>query len=310
MTFFVPHNGQPTDELVINWHLIEQCNYQCRYCFSKWAAPTSTAVIYRSKERTTRFLAQLWEAFAPATSSLMSHGRFEWSSVRLSLAGGEATLLGPRLIDICRTATQLGFDVSLISNGSLLTESYTSELAPYLAVLGLSVDSTDTVANKTIGRAQKNGEILNIDDIANVTTWARRANEDITVKINTVVSAYNAGEDFTGLLTCTRPDRWKVLRMLPVISHDGKASDDEFQRFVTRHSRHASIMSVESNTDMTQSYVMIDPSGRFFQNTPQDASYLYSGPIEELGCNAAFSQIPFDSSKFLSRYAPSGSERS
>lgn len=24
------------DELVVNWHITEACNYNCRYCFAKW----------------------------------------------------------------------------------------------------------------------------------------------------------------------------------------------------------------------------------------------------------------------------------
>ncbi len=25
------------DEITINWHIIEKCNYKCKYCFAKYS---------------------------------------------------------------------------------------------------------------------------------------------------------------------------------------------------------------------------------------------------------------------------------
>ena len=296
------HTSPPTEEIVINWHLIEKCNYRCHYCFAKWHSPT-TAEIWRSEERTDRFLADLWSAFKAGCPHPTAFGQIEWSSARLSLAGGEPTLLRSGTTEICRKATRLGFEVSLISNGSLMTEGYIRELAPHLTMLGLSIDSVDVSTNQAIGRAQLNGVTLAGRDYHNIIKWARQENPDLMIKLNTVVNAINRDKCFSDFISRARPDRWKVLRMLPILSTSGQVTDNEFRLFVQRHQHHATVMSVEYNSVMTQSYIMIDPYGRFFQNAPCGGGYIYSDPIEECGCSTAFSQVPFDLSKFRGRYA-------
>jgi radical S-adenosyl methionine domain-containing protein 2 len=53
---------------------------------------------------------------------------------------------------------------------------------------------------------------------------------------------------------------------------------------------------------MQESYIMVDPQGRFFQNSPCSAGYQYSEPILDVGAEKAFSQVNFDIDKFCSRY--------
>ncbi|HRH36635.1 MAG TPA: hypothetical protein PKY12_16325, partial [Catalimonadaceae bacterium] len=47
------------------------------------------------------------------------------------------------------------------------------------------------------------------------------------------------------------------------------------------------------------SYIMVDPAGRFFDNTSE--GYRYSGKIHEIGCAEALREVKFDFSKFLDR---------
>src|SRR5690606_13422725 len=97
-----------------------------------------------------------------------------------------------------------------------------------------------------------------------------------------------------GLIERVRPDRWKVLRALPVIDSSLVVSDSAFQGFLQRHTTFAHLMSPEDNQLMTESYIMIDPLGRFFQNaspTVGSRGYRYSSPILEVGIESAFSSI-------------------
>lgn len=55
-----------------------------------------------------------------------------------------------------------------------------------------------------------------------------------------------------------------------------------------------------------ESYIMVDPQGRFFQNSPCSAGYEYSQPILGVGAEKAFSQVNFDVDKFSSRYPGNG----
>lgn len=62
-------------------------------------------------------------------------------------------------------------------------------------------------------------------------------------------------------------------------------------------------MSIEDTEHMTGSYIMVDPSGRFFQNRKGAAGYDYSPPILEVGAKAAFETIGWSAVKFQARYA-------
>lgn len=90
--------------------------------------------------------------------------------------------------------------------------------------------------------------------------------------------------------------------MLPVVTSELNVSDEDFQRFVALHRDLSDLMCVEDNTDMVESYVMIDPLGRFFQNALGQSRYRYSPPILQVGVAQAFAKVGIDPSKFCSRY--------
>jgi radical S-adenosyl methionine domain-containing protein 2 len=58
---------------------------------------------------------------------------------------------------------------------------------------------------------------------------------------------------------------------------------------------------IEDNEDMIESYIMVEPSGRFYQNS-MDGHYSYSLPITEVGAKSAFNQINFSLNKYDRRY--------
>lgn len=110
-------------------------------------------------------------------------------------------------------------------------------------------------------------------------------------------------ENLLPALALLQPDRWKVLRMLPVLTPELAVSDAEFANFVKRHVAANSCLSVEDNSDMLGSYVMIDPQGRFFQNGKSEpGSYFYSPAITPQNEQKAFASIPFSAERFASRY--------
>lgn len=91
--------------------------------------------------------------------------------------------------------------------------------------------------------------------------------------------------------------------------NDGKVealliSDEQFRAFLARHAalavEDARLAPVpEDNEDMTGSYVMIDPMGRFFDNV--DGRLCYSPPIQEVGIEQAFQAIRWDRERFVGR---------
>jgi radical S-adenosyl methionine domain-containing protein 2 len=228
----------------------------------------------------------------------------DWSSVRLNLAGGEPLLYVKRVLEMLPVASDIGFDVSLITNGSRLDRGLMASLAPSTSLLGLSIDSTSSWSNREIGRMDRHGRELDIVILADAVDQGRRRNPALKVKVNTVVNKVNQSDDLTSVIQRLRPEKWKVLRMLPVLGDRLAVSQQAFDDFVRRHAHLAAIRHVEDNQDMTESYLMVDPMGRFFQNAPgaSASGYRYSQPILEAGASAAFAGMRFSAPRFLFRY--------
>lgn len=290
-----------SDELVINWHLTETCNYSCRYCYSKWHANGSSKELIRDPVARGRLISEIFRQFSPTAAN---HARLgmKWGSLRLSLAGGEPLLYDREIVRIVEQANDVGFNVSIISNGSRLTPPLIAELAPQLSVLGLSLDSANPETSREIGRTDRRSRIVQLDELAEIVRYGRRLNPGLRLKINTVVNALNFMEDMSTLMRQLAPDKWKVLRMLPTVTTDLAIADHEFAQFLGRHAALEDIISAEDNTDMVESYIMIDPRGRFFQNSLKGGAYGYSSPILDVGADAAFRQIKWLAEKFQARY--------
>jgi len=255
-------------------------------------------------EQTTALLRELYRFFHPTNHANPLASRMSWNSVRLNLAGGEPLLHARKLPAIVSQAQALGFEVSMISNGASLTRELLDRLAPQLIWLGISIDSSSSETNRTIGRVDRRGKLLNLSDLASALDSARQLNPSFRLKLNTVVNQANHAEDMSGLLGRFTPHKWKVLRMLPVVNQHLSISEEQFAAFVLRHRAFANILCPEDNQDMAESYLMVDPHGRFFQNSPLIVGngYDYSRPILEVGADAAFSQMAFDIERFLARY--------
>ena len=293
-------NTAAGNELVINWHLTEACNYSCRYCYSKWHDHSKE--LLHDAANSERLLAKLYQHFAPENLRTQAQLGMHWQSVRLSLAGGEPLLYPEAVIRIASQAKAMGFKLSLISNGSRLNVDLMRTLSPLLSVLGLSLDSADPSINRGIGRADRKSQVLCLADLADTITTGRKINPEMRFKINTVVNALNFADDLGNAIRSLTPDKWKILRVLPVISDALAVTDREFAAFLNRHQSLQTIISAEDNRDMVESYIMIDPQGRFFQNALDGRGYRYSAPINAAGADAAFRQIRWQAAKFLARY--------
>lgn len=296
-----PSLGTTQDnELVINWHLTEACNYGCRYCYSKWHGHAKE--LLHDAAGSERLLAELYRHFAPENLHTQAQLGMRWESVRLSLAGGEPLLYPDAVLRIATQASSMGFKISLITNGSNLSSSLMGKLAPLLSVLGLSLDSGNAEINRSIGRADRKSQVLPLTDLASTIKAGRQTNPAMRLKINTVVNALNFADDLGDTVRVFSPDKWKILRVLPVIGDELAVTDQEFSVFLDRHQSLQSIISAEDNSDMVESYIMIDPQGRFFQSALDGHGYRYSAPINTTGADTAFRQIRWQAAKFLSRY--------
>jgi len=293
------------EQLVVNWHVTEACNYFCRYCYSSWVNESKKGEILQDPVTTSQILKELHCFFNPSNAINPLRKNLRWKSVRLSLAGGEALLYPGRTMRVAQEANSLGFKVSLITNGSLLCHKDLSGLMSNLSMLGISIDSSNPQTNHLIGRINTAKQELDLHHLAEEIQRARVINPELIVKVNTVVNKLNADENMGEVINLLSPDKWKVLRVLPIANADLTVTDHHFRSFVERHGQFRDILSAEDNQDMTESYLMVDPYGRFFQNQPSTTgvtSYIYSQPILQDGAEAAFNQINFDIAKFTRRY--------
>lgn len=279
-------------DLVVNWHVTEACNYRCAYCYAHWDRLEGDEII-RDPRATETLLRSIHEAFGTGIKP---------ARLRLNFAGGEPLLFSKQVLAAMRFAAGLGFDLSLITNGSRLSRPVVSEFAPLLKILGISLDADEDLANLAIGRADSLGRASPVESLPEMIEMARAFNPKLTVKINTVVNAVNWDMDLSGLAERIRPNQWKVLRMLPSTTKNLEITKEQFRSFLQRHARFRHLMRVEDNDAMVESYVMVDPHGRFFQNGRRQLGYAYSAPILDAGARAAFQSIIWSAKKFAARY--------
>ena len=118
----------------------------------------------------------------------------------------------------------------------------------------------------------------------------------------------NYNEVLAGFIAKARPERWKLLQVLPVRGQNDGVVDnllitsEEFAHYVERNRNVESrgiVVVPECNDLLTGSYVMVDPAGRFFDNVA--GTHVYSRPINQVGVDAALREVSVDPDKFQLR---------
>ena len=286
-------------ELVINWHITEACNYKCNYCFAKWGKPNE---LHRSLSAIDKLLSNLSEYFMGSDSPLKI--KLKYDDVRINIAGGEPMMLGDTFSNILRLAKKKGFKTSVITNGHYLLGNKINIPENTLDMVGISFDSQNYATRQLIGRADRKGNSLGADDLKAALTKLTRTQKGIKTKINTVVNIHNWQENFTELISEIKPDKWKVLHVMPYGSDELLISDEQFNSFIEKHRNESLSIYAESNLAMTESYLMIDPKGCFYQNVSNISGYKYSEAINDVGVEVALKQVNFNQAVFSARYFP------
>ncbi len=288
-----------SDELVINWHITEACNYNCTYCFAKWGKPNE---LHRSLEAIEKLLDNLADYFIKGSSSLKQ--KLGYKNVRLNIAGGEPMMLGSTFSIVLMLAKQKGFKTSIITNGHYLLNSKFDLPNNVLDMIGISFDSQSYDVRCQIGRVDRKGNSLSSDGLKLALEKLSSTQHGLKTKINTVVNKLNWQEDFSSLISEIKPYKWKALQVMPYGEYDLLISNEQFNHFVDKHSNVGLPIFAESNAAMTESYLMIDPKGCFYQNSSGGSGYKYSESINEVGAAKALKQISFNEAVFIARYLP------
>lgn len=266
---------------VINYHITERCNYNCKHCFAK----------YRTIQEC---------SFKDAKKIVDNIGKFFKANNiqgRINLAGGEP-LLVEYFDDLIDYIHNHGIKVSFITNGLLLTKESIMKYENKVETIGLSIDSLSPSSNLTIGRATSNNETLNEEKIKILAAIMKDCK--IKLKINTVVTKYNIDENFNEIINAVKPDRLKILQMLVIdnVNESARAlqvSNAEFNAFCSRID-YPEIIKEYAN-DMQNSYVMINPEGMMFNSNYESVGSCLDGDFESLMKNNNI-----DCNKFNKRY--------
>ena len=224
---------------------------------------------------------------------------------KINFAGGEPTLCRwlPNLII---RAKNHGMITSIVTNGSRITDQLLDNLNGNLDWIALSIDTVNPEKLEHLGRAIHGNIPISEEEYLRIVSDIK--GRGIRLKINTVVTSVTWQDDFTSFIRLAQPERWKLLQVLPVERQndahiaDFKISTDQFKAYVQRNRtvENDGISVVPENNElMMESYVMIDPAGRFFDNA--QGTYTYSRPILEVGVEAALDDILIDTERFHER---------
>jgi radical S-adenosyl methionine domain-containing protein 2 len=223
---------------------------------------------------------------------------------KITFAGGEPTLC-PWLPKLIATAKEFGLTTMIVSNGIKIDNEFLETNKNTLDWIAISIDSLNPESNIEMGRAiigKKPLSVAYYTDLVN-----RIKAYGYGLKLNTVVNRKNYNENLTDFIQYAKPQRWKILQVLPIIGQNDHKIDDfiitdvEFQVFLKNHSdlNDITTMVPETNSQILGSYAMVDPAGRFFDDLT--GTHSYSKPILEVGVEQALQQVSFDFNKFLGR---------
>lgn len=270
----------------VNFHLWQPCNMRCKFCFATFLDVKQTILPkgHLPEEQAVEVVKEL--------------ARYGFK--KITFVGGEPLLCIwlPRLI---RTAKELGLNTTVVTNGSKLTDAFLEENKPYLDWIALSIDSLNEETNIKTGRTQSKKSLTEAfykDRINAIKAHGYK------LKINTVVNANNYRESMVDFINEVKPMRWKVFQVLPIKGQNDatidvcKITDKQFESFLKRHKK-INVCVPETNDAIKGSYVMVDPAGRFFDNTT--GIHNYSKPILKVGVFEAIKDVNYDFVKFLDR---------
>jgi radical S-adenosyl methionine domain-containing protein 2 len=290
MKIFKAMKKQQTLIPSVNFHLWEPCNFSCKFCFATFQDVRQTILPkgHLPKEDALKIIAKLAEA----------------GFSKITFVGGEPTLC-PWIGDLIVRAKVLGLTTMIVTNGSKLNEKFLKDVNGFLDWVVLSIDSIRPEINYRIGRSQNHAIIPNeeyyLERINLVKEFGMR------LKINTVVNRKNYRDYSMGsFIKKVHPERWKVFQALRMEGQNDlnfeeiKISTEQFLYYQHLNSvNEFSGAVIEKDVDMQGTYIMVDPAGRFFDNTK--GYHTYSEPILKVGVEGAIQQISYDFDRFIER---------
>jgi len=277
-----------TNQLKVNLHITEKCNFKCRYCFAHFENKNDMGI-------------SDWKR---VIDNLKRSGMV----TKINFAGGEP-VLHKDFAEIVDYAYGQGFQLSVISNGSLLLDrkNLPQDFFRKIMTLGISVDSIVPETLQKLGCCDAGDNVLTKEKLARLLSVAKTENPDLIIKLNTVVTNLNAGEKLTHLERELPIARWKFLKMKRF--DDGERTnktleidEETFQNFLRSNARMQGESVPESS--LARSYIIIDNRGSLIDNA--EDHYKTVGSLLREDFRTVFSRYAFDEELYASRYEQVG----
>lgn len=265
--------------ITVNWHLEKDCNYKCKFCYAHFSHINTNLDIDQG-------------------FSLIDEIKKN-DIYKINFAGGEP-LLNKNVGEFIKYSKQLGLKTSIITNGSRITKKWLTKYGRNLDQIGISCDSLDNRTNTKIGRGFGNHVEITERLLSRINLMNENDGLNIQTKLNTVVLRNNHIEDWNDFIIRNNVKRWKVFKILKIVGENDHVYDElsindkQFYNFIDRHRllNDKGILVKEDNEDMSNSYIMITPDGKFYQNS--NNQYIYSDSILDVGFKNAIKQTGFD----------------
>lgn len=261
----------------VNWHFWPWCNMKCRFCFAT----------FNDVKRV------LPKELALNVPKMLKKAGVD----KITFVGGEP-MLCPYLGELLVKTKKEGLSTKIVSNGTGINELFLKKYSEFIDQVSLSIDSSSNEKEKILGR----GWGKHVDKVKEISLLLKKF--QIPLQINTTVTRLTWSEDMHELIEQLKPFRWKVFQVLPIRGqNDGSVEelliDKEMFEFFKETHKDIDFAIFEDNDLMTGSYIMLDPVGRFFDDTT--GKYIYSKSIFEIGVREAFKQVRWDIAKFQKR---------
>lgn len=263
----------------VSFHVVKPCNMGCKFCYATFEDFNVSSQLTIEEVRI--ILRKLYNAGVQ----------------KVTFAGGEPMLWKP-LDYALMYAKDLGMTTSIITNGAMIKHGWLEKMEESLDWIGISVDSTNDKTNKLIGRTNKG---MSLDYYMLVSMIHQY---DYKLKINTVVNAYNWNEDLNDFINYANPARWKVFQALRIEGQNDKqwmeirVDIEQYESFLYTHENQKNLIP-EDNEAMTGSYLLVDPLGRFFENSK--GTHTYSDPLQNSTVQECLKQVNLDRAMFIKR---------
>jgi len=222
---------------------------------------------------------------------------------KINFVGGEPTLV-PWLSDLLAKAKKCGLITSVVTNGWNIDDDWLGKHAECLDWLGFSIDSLEPEINNRLGRIVNGFKLPDLSFYLEALKAVREY--EINIKINTVVTQLNKNERFHKLIQEIKPEKWKIFQVLIIENENPDArslivSREEFNEFLFAHANLEPVNKIypEYCEDMVGSYLIIDPAGRFVDNSSR--VYRVSESILKSGVEQALEQVNVSCEKFFTR---------